>query len=157
MKKRKFSWPDAVWFGYLLVMLWLLFLQRRPRFLELSYLECLRTGVELEPFRGTWRYLYLARHGSLRTAVVYLGGNLLCFAPLGFLLPCRHAKARRFGALMLRAAGLIAAVELLQLFTTLGFCDVDDLIFNLAGSALGFGLWSLPRVQSYLRFHGWLR
>lgn len=151
MKKRKTNAPRLLWLGYLLVMLWLLFLQRQPRFLTTPYLDCLRTGYELEPFRGTWRYLYIARHQSLSTAVTYLGGNLLCFVPLGFGLPCRHERLRRFGRAMLCAAGIIAAIELAQLFTTLGYCDIDDLILNLIGTALGYGLWALPGVQRRLR------
>lgn len=157
MRKRKNHLPDMIWFGYLLVMLWLLFFKRQPRVFEMPYAECIRTGYELMPFRGTWRYLYIARHTSLRTAIVYLGGNLLCFVPLGFLLPCRHDRVRRFGAMMLCAAGVICAIELTQLFTTLGFCDIDDLIFNLAGTALGYGSWSLPPVQKFLRGRGWMK
>lgn len=157
MNKRKANWPRLLWLGYLLIMLWLLFLQRQPRFLEAPYLDCLRTGYELEPFRGTWRYLYIARHDSLLTAVIYLGGNVLCFVPLGFGLPCRHEKLRRFGPLLLAAAGIIAAIELTQFFTTLGVCDIDDLIFNLAGTAMGYCLWSLPVIQRHLRRGGWMR
>lgn len=154
MKSWKNIWPRLLWLGYLLGMLWLLFLQRQPRFLETPYLDCLRTGYELEPFRGTWRYLYIARHNSLFTAVTYLGGNILCFVPLGFGLPCRHEKLRRFGPLLLAAAGIIVAIELAQYFTTLGVLDIDDLIFNLAGTAMGYCLWSLPVIQRRLRRHG---
>lgn len=156
MRRLKKHLPDAVWLAYLLVMLWLLFLQRQPRFLDMPYAECLRTGLELMPFRATRRYLYIARHHSLWTAVVYLGGNLLCFVPLGFLLPCRHARLRRFGPLLLCTAAVIVLVELTQLFTTLGFCDVDDLIFNLTGAALGYALWSRPWMRRRLERHGWL-
>ena len=37
---------------------------------------------------------------------------------------------------------LIAVVETTQLFTLLGSCDVDDLILNLLGAALGYGIYN---------------
>ena len=36
---------------------------------------------------------------------------------------------------------LILCVELLQLATMLGSCDIDDLILNVIGASLGFFLW----------------
>ena len=54
------------------------------------------------------------------------------------------------------SASVIVLVELTQLFTTLGFCDVDDLIFNLTGAALGYALWSRPWMRRRLERHGWL-
>ena len=36
-------------------------------------------------------------------------------------------------------AAIITAVELIQLFTLVGSCDVDDLILNVIGSAIGYG------------------
>ena len=38
---------------------------------------------------------------------------------------------------------VIAAVEAVQLFTLLGSCDVDDLLLNLLGVLLGWGLLRL--------------
>ena len=36
-------------------------------------------------------------------------------------------------------------VELLQMLLLVGTCDVDDLIQNLLGAALGYGLFRLMR------------
>ena len=41
------------------------------------------------------------------------------------------------------SAGLIVCVELVQLVTLLGHCDVDDLILNLIGVSMGYLLWAL--------------
>jgi glycopeptide antibiotics resistance protein len=37
----------------------------------------------------------------------------------------------------------IMVIEWLQLVTRLGSCDIDDLILNLVGTAIGFGLFGL--------------
>ena len=118
------------------LMLYLLFFRREPRCWEMSYAECLRTGMELELFRATKRYLYIARY-DLTTALIYLGGNILCFVPLGWLLELR---LRHFGKTLAAAFTLILAVETLQYITTLGFFDIDDFVFNLFGVFLGW-LW----------------
>ena len=38
---------------------------------------------------------------------------------------------------------LILAVEILQLVTLLGSCDIDDLLLNILGAAMGYVLWKL--------------
>ena len=39
---------------------------------------------------------------------------------------------------LLTTAAVITAVEVFQLFTLVGSCDIDDLILNVIGAALGF-------------------
>ena len=65
------------------------------------------------------------------------------FIPLGFGLPWVYKRLRRFWKTLLTAAGLIVCVELVQLVTLLGHCDVDDLILNLIGVSMGYLLWAL--------------
>lgn len=64
--------------------------------------------------------------------------NLLLTLPLGYLLPqWRSLSAVRTTIL---GAGVSLSVELIQLTTRLGMFEVDDLIFNTMGVALGYGL-----------------
>lgn len=65
------------------------------------------------------------------------------FIPLGFLLPRVFTGLNRFWKVFLSSGGIIVAVELVQLVTLLGTCDVDDLILNLAGTALGYGIHAI--------------
>jgi glycopeptide antibiotics resistance protein len=85
-------------------------------------------------------YWFHARH-----AFINLAGNVAMFVPLGYLLPAASEKKPTFFRTVLSAAGLIVTVEVLQLFTLLGSCDVDDLILNMIGVVLGFILWKLRR------------
>ena len=50
---------------------------------------------------------------------------------------------RRFSRCLLVSLGLLALVEVTQLFTLLGSGDVDDLILNLLGVLLGYALFRL--------------
>ena len=67
--------------------------------------------------------------------------------PLGALLPAANGKLRKFLRTFFASAALILTVEVLQLFTLLGSCDVDDLILNMAGVILGYLLWKLCRKR----------
>ena len=130
---------------YGIVMLWLLFGQRMGHLSFDGYAQQLRMNLNLRPFDTVRRYLWVLRNSTdpalIRTAVVNLGGNVLMFVPLGFLLPGVGPRLRRFGWLLLGAVLLIVSVELIQWLSLLGSCDVDDLILNLAGIGLGFALW----------------
>ena len=58
---------------------------------------------------------------------------------------------RKFKNFALTVCLSIAAVEAVQLFTMLGRFDIDDLIFNLAGATIGFGIWKMKPVINLLR------
>ena len=65
------------------------------------------------------------------------------FIPLGFLLPCLWPRLRSFGRFLPAIVAIIVVIELTQLFTLLGSCDIDDLLLNTIGAVIGFGLLRL--------------
>jgi hypothetical protein len=91
-------------------------------------------NVELIPFLD----------GSPRTQIL----NVLVFVPLG-VIGIRLGWSPRTVALV--GAGISAATELLQLFSTRRHPSVTDLILNVTGTLIGIALavgWSNPRVVS---------
>ena len=76
-----------------------------------------------------------------KVPVSFLLGHVALFLPLGYLLPCRWEKLRYLSRTLVTALLVTAALELIQLFTTLGVFDVDAILLNLVGAALGFALW----------------
>lgn len=101
----------------------------------------------IRPLDTIGRYLWVLRHsGNARQrlfALVNLGGNVLLFIPLGFFLPMLATTCRGWWKGMLWLLLILLAVELTQLVTRLGTCDVDDLLLNLAGTQLGWILWKI--------------
>lgn len=104
-----------------------------------------RTGwtsdMNLIPFRMVGDYLRAFREGDLYYAVVMLFGNLGTFLPLGFFPALLF---RSFGAKKTFLFGLCFSLgaECCQFF--LGrHCDVDDVILNVAGVMLGYGLYQI--------------
>lgn len=138
MAKKHKKWYVLLFAAYCLLMLWLLFGQRWGQNAG---------GLNLKPFDTLRRFLWVLQYSGdaeqLRHAVVNLGGNVIMFVPLGFFAPCIWEKMGKFGWHFLAMLLTIFAIELLQLATNLGSCDVDDLILNLVGTTIGFGLYKL--------------
>ena len=127
------------------VMLWLLFGQRLEGWGAENYADALRQRINLIPFdtinRFWWVLTNSHERGKLVHAFINLAGNVVMFVPLGLLLPKLFAPLRRFWMYLGVLLCLLVTVELLQLVTLLGSCDVDDLILNLAGGIFGYVLW----------------
>ena len=140
---RQRKWNMALFALYLLLMGVLLFHRTVPEG-ELSYWEQLGRRINLQPLKTIRLFLVLLDHPRFRRdAIVNLVGNVVMFLPLGMLLPRVFQKKPRLWKPLLTAALMILAVEIAQMLTLLGTCDVDDLILNLAGTALGYGLFRL--------------
>ena len=96
--------------------------------------------VNLEPLRTIKNYLIAYGYGniSLRLVILNLLGNLVAFAPMGVFLPAlfRWQRSIFFFAATLTLG--ITTVEVAQVYTGAGSCDVDDLILNLAGALIVF-------------------
>jgi glycopeptide antibiotics resistance protein len=88
-----------------------------------------RTGVNLQ-LMGTW--------GTTVQSHGYVVENVLLFIPMGGLLPCCIKPMRNVLGCIL--AGLICSVsiELIQLATLRGYCQLDDVVMNTVGTALGW-------------------
>ena len=137
--KRKLFW--ACFLSYILLMLWLLFI--RYRGVEVTdYWGQLPGRVNLIPFSSIGsmlRTLWYNPYPAVLWTVVYnIGGNIVMFVPLGFFLRVLFPKCRRFLNCMGTVAVIMTAVELCQLFTLRGFCEIDDLMLNLLGAAMGW-------------------
>lgn len=147
MKKRRALMAGLAFLAYSFWMLYLLFGQRMGQFPAGTYWQQMKANVNLRPFETVWRFCWVLRNSAdpvaLRHAVVNLAGNVVMFVPLGLLTPCIWSRMRKFGWHFLYMVLIIAAIEVLQLVTLLGSCDVDDLLLNLVGTTIGFLLWKI--------------
>ena len=72
-------------------------------------------------------------------------GNILIFLPFGMLVPMLSKKYKRFWCVALLSFELSLAVELIQLLTKVGSCDVDDMLLNTIGGMLGYAIYAWIR------------
>ncbi len=64
--------------------------------------------------------------------------NIALFVPLGFLLPLLTKLFRKWYLALGAGFGVSLLIELTQLLTARGMCDVDDLFTNTLGAMLGW-------------------
>ena len=126
--------------SYCALMLWLLFGQR----LDVGAAEHNWNLVPLQTLKLYVKMLQNTHNAYLfRHALINLVGNVLMFVPLGLFLPSIWPRFRSFWSCSLCLLLVIIAVELIQYLTNLGSCDVDDLILNVPGALIGWGIYRL--------------
>jgi glycopeptide antibiotics resistance protein len=92
------------------------------------------------PFK-TIRY-YGTLQEDLPTGIQNLGGNIILFIPVGFLLSALPERKTLWKVLLFTL--LISAIfEFVQLISGYGTCDVDDLFLNSIGGLIGYGVYIL--------------
>lgn len=129
---------------YAAYMLWLLFIRSRST-ASGDYWEIIGQNLSLIPFRTLFQYVTVLLSGGeaaeVHHAFINIFGNILLFVPFGILLPFIFEKLRCAWRFMLCFAAAIVLIEIIQLFTLRGTCDIDDLILNTLGAFGGFLLF----------------
>lgn len=150
-KKKRILW--ALFCLYCAVMLWLLF-GREEATGDLSHWEQMQLRINLTPFHTIFkqlrRLIRLHEPWAVRHSAVNLGGNVILFVPLGIFLPLLWTKLRRLWRVLLVTALIIVLVEMGQVVTLLGRCDVDDVILNVLGAAIGYGVYKVIEKKTSL-------
>ena len=143
LSSRKRLWLFASL--YAVGMLYLLFFRGNP----FSAVPLPHPDVNLIPFRTMRRYLYCLtppwRLHNVRWAIINFFGNVILFLPLGFLPPLLWKWARKLPRTLLFSLAVMTTVEVLQMLLRVGVCDVDDLILNVTGAAIGYGCYAVYR------------
>lgn len=122
-------------FGIYLVLLcyFLFFSEQMGRtFTERSY------HYNLVPFKEIMRFINYRQVLGTSAVVYNLLGNIVAFIPFGLFLPLLQHRQRHLWRIVLLSFDFSLLVELLQLVSKRGSFDVDDLILNTVGGAVGY-------------------
>ena len=140
--KRNTLWK-ALFVLYCAVMLWLLF-DREVAYIPGQYWQQVLEQLNPVPFETILLYIRALDSDRYRaTAIINLFGNVGMFLPLGFFLPLLWQRLRKWWKSWLAAFCIMLLVELAQLFSLRGYFDVDDLILNVLGAAIGYGFYRI--------------
>lgn len=124
---------------YVFLLMYLLFFSEdygRIADAQREYRYNLVPFVEIKRF-----WVYREQLGSF-ALFTNIFGNVLGFIPYGFILPVICRGLRNGFLIILSGFGLSLCVETIQLVTKVGCFDVDDMILNTLGAALGyFAFW----------------
>lgn len=117
-----------------------------------DYKQYFENTVNLVPFKTISMYLRVFDSMYSTSNILFnLLGNLIAFAPFAFFLPLLFEKQNKFKNFLLTTTGIILSVEIIQLITASGRFDIDDLILNLSGSLILYGIIKIKSVNKLIR------
>lgn len=91
-------------------------------------------------------FVRLGDYADRRDMLLNIIGNVAMFIPSGILLPILDKRLDSFWKTLGCGALLSLSIELLQLPFRVRASDVDDLLQNSLGVALGYGIFALLRL-----------
>ena len=97
----------------------------------------------LKLFKEIERFIQYREQLGFEIFVVNILGNILAFAPFGFLLPLIHKRNRSFFKILMLSILFSLTVEAIQLYLKVGIFDVDDILLNTVGGLLGYIIFSV--------------
>lgn len=156
--KVRFGSLIAIFTFYCFLLINLLFTSRHQWIYQLSELtvwERFERNLNLVPFQTISNYIGNAANNEISTILINLVGNFVAFMPMAFFLPVFIKKLQRLRPFAITLLIGIVVIELIQGFTNVGVCDIDDLILNLAGAVTAFFLCKIPfvaRLQNWFRY-----
>ena len=117
----------GMFIGYIFMVIGVTFLIRGSNY---------QGGMDLSLFssyREAW-HSFSARHWQS----IYL--NIVMFIPFGIIFPLLHPRLRKAGWTLGIAGLFTLLIESVQLLTGYGIFTVDDLVNNLLGAIIGYGI-----------------
>lgn len=69
-------------------------------------------------------------------------GNVLLFVPFGFALPLALARCRKAAITVAVGAAVSLSIEVLQMVLPFRDPDIDDVVFNTVGTAIGYAFYA---------------
>ena len=91
-----------------------------------------RKQIDLDLF-GTW--------GQTAMAHAYFVENIIMFIPFGILAPMVFKRMRNMRFCVLIGFLCSCGIEISQLITQRGYCQIDDVVTNTVGMLVGWGIW----------------
>ncbi len=150
MKSKKSRLMQGAFALYSMAAFCLLFSRPTSALLG-TYWETLRYNLNVIPLFTIRIYLHILNRRSnpylVRHAYVNLLGNVLLFVPLGFFLPALFPRQRSFRRFFPWLCLIILLIEVLQLFTLRGSCDIDDFLLNCVGGCMGYGIRTIFSIK----------
>ena len=117
-----------------------------------DYKQYFESTVNLVPFKTIKGYLRVFDSMYSTSNILFnLLGNLVAFAPLAFFLPLLFKKQNNFKYFTLTTTFIILSIEFIQLITSSGRFDIDDLILNLSGALILYGIIKIKSVNKLIK------
>lgn len=120
---------------------------------DIPLFENINTSSNFVPFKTISTYITALFNGSSKIYVPIknLLGKLMIYLQMGFFFPFFVKKFNKVRRFIFSMTALLFIVEGIQLLTTRGNFNIDDVILNLISVLIGYGIWKNKRVQRWIR------
>lgn len=98
-------------------------------------------SYNLRPFQEILRFIRYHDRLGFWPVFLNLAGNVVGFMPFGFCVPLLDRYHRSWYVVFAETLVFSISIELLQLVSRVGSCDIDDVILNTLGGVLGYVLF----------------
>ncbi len=108
-----------------------------------------KSAINIIPFKTI---LEIQRNLSFSTFSKQVFGNVILFIPFGFFIPLVNEKAQKISYIITISFLASLGIELVQLVIDIitqhlnRIVDIDDIILNVFGAIIGFGLLKLTKM-----------
>jgi len=132
--KKYFWWINFI--IYMSILIYKVFIKAYGNY----YRTPMKTrDYNLTLFKSIDRFTRAFNHYSFEVYFYNIYGNILAFMPIGFLLPMIYKKIK-FWNITIIGFLISLIIEITQYISYLGTFDVDDLLLNTIGVAIGYGI-----------------
>jgi len=109
--------------------------------------------VNLIPFKTIIGYAKDLFVSLLDTSTIFLNlfGNLVCLMPMALFIPMLFKKVDNTKKFLISILAITLTIELLQLITFSGSCDIDDIILNTLGAFIAYMILSVKDIKNLVR------
>lgn len=113
---------------------------------EFSYY--INNSVNLIPFKTIINYISAFNSlYSTRNVLLNLLGNLVALMPMAFFLPLLFKKQSKFKNFVIANVLIVLCIEITQLLTASGSCDIDDVILNTLGAVIMYFILNINSIK----------
>ena len=118
-----------------------------------SFKTYIKHSLNLVPFKTISLYIDNLSYNVLtkENIIFNLVGNFVCMMPFALFLPLLFNKQNKFFTFFKTVLCITLSIELIQLLTTSGSCDIDDIILNASGAIVFYGIVSIPIIKRVMR------
>ncbi|TCK90531.1 glycopeptide antibiotics resistance protein [Natranaerovirga hydrolytica] len=98
------------------------------------------------PFKEIKRFIIYRNNMGFIYWLTNLLGNIIAFIPMGFFMPIISKHYKSFLKVTFSSLFISLMIETLQLYYRVGIFDVDDIILNTLGGAIGYILYKITKI-----------
>ncbi|MGK5511477.1 VanZ family protein [Brevibacillus formosus] len=123
----------------------------KQRMLEYGVPQYTHLFQNTKPFQTLVDYVFHYDNYNFGTIMYNLIGNVMLFVPLGLLLPLIFMSFQSVHRVFFLTLSASLIIETLQLLFSLGSFDVDDLLLNVLGGLIGYGMFRVGAALIHRR------